>query len=319
MHPAHDALLPAGPQAAHLADIWWLFLGVSVVVYVLVIASLAFALVRSRRRAIADADTPRAPGSERTARLVVGTAIAATVLTLAGLLVGDLVIGRAVAQDADDALRIEVTGHQWWWELQYDDAEPQNRVTTANELHIPVGRPVELVLRTQDVIHSFWVPALHGKRDLIPGRVNRQVIVASRAGDFTGQCAEFCGFQHANMKLRVIAEPPQVFAIWLRSQREPAPSPIDAMQTRGRKVFMQSTCIMCHAIRGTDASATVGPDLTHVASRGTLAAGAVPNTRAHLAAWIANPQAAKPGANMPAHALAPDDLLALATYLGSLR
>jgi cytochrome c oxidase subunit 2 len=203
--------------------------------------------------------------------------------------------------------------------VRYLDPLPSSSFSTANEIHIPVGQPVELTLRSVDVIHSFWVPNLHGKKDLIPGQVNTLVLQADRPGIFRGQCAEFCGLQHANMALYVVAEPPDEFARWQERQRRPAPEPATDAARRGRDVFMASSCVLCHKIGGTMAGGVAGPDLTHVASRLSLAAGTLPNTRGHRAGWIVDPQMHKPGNNMPPNLLSPGDLQALLSYLDTLR
>jgi len=172
---------------------------------------------------------------------------------------------------------------------------------------------------SRDVIHSFWVPNLHGKRDLIPGQVTRTWIQADAAGVYRGQCAEFCGHQHANMGLTIVAEPMAQFQVWLRRQRRAAAAPVTPEQRQGRDVFLQSPCASCHTVRGTDAGSRFGPDLTHVASRLTIASGTLPNTREHLARWIADPQAIKPGSRMPSHVLSAADVEAVVSYVRSLR
>jgi cytochrome c oxidase subunit 2 len=192
-------------------------------------------------------------------------------------------------------------------------------VRTANELHIPVGRPVMLELRSDDVIHSFWVPSLQGKKDLIPGYTTTLNLQGSRAGTYRGQCAEFCGLQHAKMSFDVHVHDVADFATWQASQRQPAREPDDAQKARGRDVFAGSTCPQCHAVQGTDAGATLGPDLTHVASRPFIAAGTLPNNPSNLAAWIADPQAFKPGTRMPSTKLPAEDAGALVAYLASLQ
>jgi cytochrome c oxidase subunit 2 len=214
---------------------------------------------------------------------------------------------------------IEVTGRQFWWEVRYLDADASRAFETANELRIPVGRPVLLRLRSDDVIHSFWVPGLHGKMDLIPGRTNVLRIDARRPGTWRGQCAEFCGVQHAKMGLVVVAEPPERYAAWAAAQRAPAPEPADSAGRADRATFLASGCALCHAVRGTPAGGGLGPDLTHVASRLTLAAGTLPRAAGNLYGWIADPQAHKPGAKMPPLPLTADELHAIARYVGSLR
>jgi cytochrome c oxidase subunit 2 len=207
------------------------------------------------------------------------------------------------------ALTVHVVGHQWFWEIRYGNA----RETTANELHIPVRTRVNVIGTTADVIHSLWVPELNRKIDLIPGRTNRVLLYADRAGTYLGQCAEFCGKQHAHMELTVVAEPRARFEQWLRRQAQPAPA------GAGLQVFMRSGCANCHELRGTAADAHVGPDLTHVASRSTLAAGTIPNDRAHLTEWLANPQDVKPGTRMPKLPLSQRDIKTLVDYLERLK
>jgi len=216
-------------------------------------------------------------------------------------------------------LTIEVTGKQWWWDVTYADTSPSGRFTTANEIHIPVGQPVLFVLGARDVIHSFWVPNLAGKKDLIPGYTQSMWLQADTAGDYRAQCAEFCGVQHAKMALHVIAESPADYRRWVEAQRAPGRTPTDSVTERGREVFVTGPCAMCHAVTGTSASARNGPDLTHLASRRTIAAGTLPNTRGALAGWIVDPQQVKPGAHMPPNQLSPPDLDALLTYLQSLK
>jgi len=212
-----------------------------------------------------------------------------------------------------------VTGHQWWWEIQYQDATPSNIVTTANEIHIPVGRPVQIQLRSGDVIHSFWIPNLHGKKDAFPDHETSLWLQADREGFFDGQCAEFCGAQHAHMRMQLVAESESKFQSWLQNQRQSAPQPQSDMQKKGQQVFLSHTCVTCHTIQGTDAGARLGPNLTHLASRQKIAAGTLPNMTGHLAGWIIDPQKIKPGVRMPQNPLNPEDLRALLEYLESLK
>jgi cytochrome c oxidase subunit 2 len=192
-------------------------------------------------------------------------------------------------------------------------------VRTANEIHLPAGAPVHLELTSDDVIHSFWVPNLHGKRDMIPGRSAQFRLQPLRAGLYRGQCAEFCGAQHAHMAFLVVAEAPDRYAAWAAGQRQAAAPPADSSLQRGQQLFLSGTCVMCHNVGGTDASARHAPDLTHVGSRQTIAAGTLPNTPEALAQWITDPQRFKPGANMPSHAYSPEDLQAMVAWLGSLK
>jgi cytochrome c oxidase subunit 2 len=215
---------------------------------------------------------------------------------------------------------IRVIGRQWWWDAIYEMGEVNDRVHVATELHIPVGRPVEIALETRDVIHSFWVPKLHGKVDLVPGQVNHIRIQADRAGVYRGQCAEFCGMQHANMVILIVAEPMDDFEAWLAHQRKPAAPPDSEAARRGRMLFEQRACVTCHAVRGTPALATVGPDLTHVGSRRRIAGGMLENNVANLHAWVTHAQSLKPGSQMPnVTQFTGRELHDLVDYLRSLR
>jgi len=320
VEPVQSALDPAGSGAEAILTLFWIFLGVSAVVWVLVVIALALAAARRRSRAERGAGPlAPAPRGEARARGVVGSAVAATGAVLITLTAFSYFTGKSLADaKADPTLTIEVTGHQWWWELRYDDPRPDMRFTTANEIHVPVGERVRLILTSNDVIHSFWVPSLAGKQDLIPGHDNEIVIEVAREGTYRGSCAEFCGLQHAHMGLTVIAEPRAAFDRWRAAQAAPAAPPQTEEAARGLAAFQQNACVLCHAIRGTGAGGMVAPDLTHVASRSTLAAGTLPFTRGALGAWIADPQAVKPGANMPRSELDPDELNAIIAYLEGL-
>jgi cytochrome c oxidase subunit 2 len=216
-------------------------------------------------------------------------------------------------------LTIRVRGQQWWWQVIYPNHNPALAFETANEIHIPVGKNVRLELEGVDVIHSFWVPSLAGKQDLVPGRHNILTIRAERPGVYRGQCAEFCGLQHSHMAVLVIAEAGADYDRWVATQRESAVTPTDPEADTGRAVFISKPCAACHTIRGTPAAAKTGPDLTHVGGRRTIAAGLVERTRGSLAAWIADPQTLKPGNNMPLVPLTSDELRALSAYLESLK
>jgi cytochrome c oxidase subunit II len=319
MNPAlQSALDPAGPAAARILDLFWLFAGVCGVVYLLVIAALVWAVLRRRARGGAAEPYPEA-GVERRLGRVVGGAVGVTVVILAVFVVASFATDRSLARLAEpEDLQIQVIGHQWWWEVRYEYGLPSRSFTTANEIHIPVGRTVRVRLSSPDVIHSFWVPNLHGKTDLIPGLDNETMLRADRPGVYRGQCAEYCGLQHAHMGLLVIADEPDAFGAWYERQLKPAAEPAGDIERRGRDLFLASSCVMCHRIRGTLAGATVGPDLTHLASRQTLAAGTLPNTRGHLGAWIADPQHIKPGTNMPIPGIDGSALNPLVSYLSSL-
>jgi cytochrome c oxidase subunit II len=315
----HTVFHPGSPQATAVAHLWWWMFGVGMAVWVTVIIAMFLVMrMRGGRRESDDLIHPSQAahaGMERT----VGIATFVTVLILFGFLTYDFSVGRLLAQHPERALTIDVTGHQWWWEAQYEDPDPSKRVGTANEIHVPVGEPIQFKLRSSDVIHSFWVPNLQGKRDLIPGYVTTHWFKADTAGIYRGQCAEFCGLQHAKMALYIIAEPKPKFAAWLAAASSPPEPPTDSTLLYGKRVFMSSGCALCHTIGGTTAMATVGPDLTHLKSRNTIAAGTLANTRVNLTNWIFNPSVYKPGVRMPALPFKPAELSALVSYLETLK
>jgi cytochrome c oxidase subunit 2 len=316
-HILQSGLDSAGRQAASIQDLWWFMFWITSAVFALVLGAVAAALFRGsmrRRGRLPDAT------SEAMLTAAVSAAVTLTIGILLVLLVASVWTGRATASlGASSAVSISITGHQWWWEVEYEDAMPSRRVTTANEIHIPTGRPVVFKVASHDVIHSFWAPNLHGKRDLIPGYVTALWLQADRPGTYRGQCAEFCGREHAQMAFEIVAESDAEFERWLEDQRQPAIEPQSDVEQHGRAVFLAGRCATCHTIRGTGAYATVGPDLTHLASREKLAAGTLPNTRGHLAGWILDPQTIKPGTAMPANPLDSEDLHALIGYLEILR
>ncbi len=312
-----SVLSPTGFPASSIHGLWSLMLWTCAAVFLVVLAALVVALMRgTRARSATIASAP----SEAALSRGVGVAVGATVVILIGLLVASVWTGRQVASlQASGAVTIAIDGHQWWWEIQYEDAVPSRRVVTSNEVHIPMNRPVVLKVTSRDVIHSFWVPNLQGKRDLIPGYTTAVWLQADQPGVFRGQCAEFCGIQHAHMAFDIVAEPDRDFEQWLDAMRQPAQDPLDADARRGRDVFMQARCAGCHAVRGTDAGGQIAPDLTHIATRSTLGAGTLPNTPENLTAWIRDPQRMKPGNQMPANPVTSDDLHALVAYLETLR
>lgn len=212
-------------------------------------------------------------------------------------------------------LTVRVVAHQWWWEFQY----PQLKIVTANELHVPTGKGIKVELQSADVIHSFWVPQLAGKTDLIPGRINETAFFDIKPGTYLGACAEFCGVQHAHMRFKVIAEPMDRFLAWAKDQQAPASEPTSELARAGKQAFLTSPCIACHTVRGTYAAGKAGPDLTHFAGRSTIAAGTLANTRENLSRWIANPQAIKPGNLMPNLALTPQQVQQIVAYLEALK
>jgi cytochrome c oxidase subunit II len=316
LQQSHSVLNPSSPQTRLIDRLWDAMYLVSAAVFVLVVLALLLGAFRKRGGEAPETD----PGQERSLTTAVSVATALTVLILFGFLVYDVAVGRQLTRGfGKEALQVRVVGHQWWWELQYRDSVAHNWFTTANELHIPVGRPVVLELLSTDVIHSFWPPTISQKRDLIPGKDNSLWLQADTPGVYRGQCAEYCGQQHAKMGFLVIAQRPDSFASWLARQRDTALTPTTELARRGQEVFLASSCVMCHAIAGTPAGSRVGPDLTHLASRRTIAAGTLPNSRGNLAGWIIDPQKIKPGTRMPPNQLKPADLQALLEYLETLK
>jgi cytochrome c oxidase subunit 2 len=264
---------------------------------------------------------PSADTEKRLTR-VVGSAIIVTAAIVFGLIVASVSTGNAISglrASKSNAIAIEIIGNQWWWYVRYPNDDPSRIVVTANEFHIPVGKPVMIRGTSHDVIHSFWVPNLHGKRDLIPSRISTLWIQADRPGRFRGQCAEFCGLQHAHMALWVVAEPEDRFEAWMQKQLQPAAEPSDANLARGQQIFLQNACVMCHTISGTPAHGQTAPDLTHFGSRSTLAAGTLANNKGNLGGWIADPQGVKPGNHMATINLPSEDLQPLIDYLESLK
>jgi cytochrome c oxidase subunit 2 len=259
--------------------------------------------------------------SDRRITTIVGSSVGVTVIILFVILFGDFFTGiksHALAND-QNSIRIKITGHQWWWEVTYQDDNASKTVTDANEIHVPVGKTVRLELTSGDVIHSFWAPNFAGKKDLIPGHPTALYLRAQRTGTFWGQCAEYCGYEHAKMRFAFIVQSPEDYDGWIQAARQPAQEPQTSQQKRGREVFLARSCSMCHTITGTQAGGRLGPDLTHIASRSSLAAGTLPNSMGHLAGWIADPQAIKPGVNMPQQAIEPGDLQPLLEYLENLK
>jgi cytochrome c oxidase subunit II len=318
--PMQEILASAGPQAEHIEALWWIMLVICTAVFVGVLVAVAWALARAPRGSPATPpDLSSLVRPERGAAIVVAVAVGICLALLVFLTLASYITDRRLAGLGGPEVQIELTAHRWWWEVRYLDADPSRTFTTANEIHIPVGKPVLVTLKADDVIHSFWVPNLAGKKDLIPGRDATLTMQADVPGTYRGQCAEFCGVQHAKMALLVIADPPEQYEAWAAAERKPALEPATNEQERGRDIFVNGRCAMCHAIQGTSAGARKAPDLTHFASRETLAARAVPNTIGHLAGWILDPHSIKPGVNMPANPLDPDELHALLAYLEGLR
>ncbi|CAM3886891.1 c-type cytochrome [Bordetella bronchialis] len=305
-----SVLDPAGPYAQRVAEMgWWLFIGGGAI-FAWVLATLALALygppgLRTRL-------------GRRTTIVVAGIGVPAVVLT--ALLVYAFGTAASLARaDAPAGARIEVRGEMWWWRVRYLDDHGQPLFETANEIRIPTGQAVDFTLASDNVIHSFWVPNLAGKIDMIPGRVNRLRVRADAPGRFSGQCAEYCGAQHAKMRFDVAAVDPAEFQAWVEAQRQPAREPADTHLRVGQQLFMQA-CARCHTVRGTAAAGTLGPDLTHIGSRLSIGAGTLPNNVGTLAGWIAGSQHIKPGNRMPAfNQLSGESLRAVAQYMESLK
>jgi cytochrome c oxidase subunit 2 len=313
-------LLPAGPAAAHIAGFTWFVFVLGTVVYLVVIASLAWPLLRRQRSDTEAVDAPTTGGSRLGGWFLGAVAVVTTVIITVLLLVSLRTFAAILPSGGPAPLTIEVVGHQYWWAIRYPGPRSGETFETANEIHIPTGRPVAIRLASADVIHSFWVPQLQGKLDLIPGKTNVTWIQADRPGVYRGQCAEYCGIQHAQMGLLVVAEPPEQFEEWLRGEAAPGRAPTDDVGRRGERLFVDRGCASCHAVRGTlPFFGRGGPDLTHVASRRTLAAATLTNVPGHLAGWVANPQALKPGTRMPLVPLEPEEFHAVLQYLQGLR
>ncbi|MDB4908531.1 MAG: cytochrome c oxidase, subunit [Gemmatimonadetes bacterium] len=304
-----DIFHPGGPLAREVARFGGFLHVVSAAVFGLVMIALVLALVR------------RAPVSERGMRRGVALATSLTVATLFVFLVYDLSVGRTTGRAPSRGRQLTVIGHQYWWEVHYNDSFPSRQVITANEIVVPVGEPVRLELQSHDVIHSFWVPSLRGKKDLVPGHTATTWFQADTPGIYRGQCAEFCGHQHAKMALFVTAVSPDSFVSWYKGQQAVPPAPSDSLRAEGLKVFLTTTCATCHNIAGTPASGTAGPDLSHVGSRMYLAAGTLKNTPGNMAGWIMDPGAYKVGSKMPSHygTLTDRQVRAIAAYLEGLR
>ena len=321
-HPL-SYLTGSGAQTAAVLPLMWYSLIVSIVVTLIISALVVGAAVKGRApdRAGHRADDVRAIAVDRRTGGVrwiwIGVGISMVPL-LVSLVWTVAVLADVGPLPAKPPLTIDIGAHQWWWDAEYSGATPDQRFHTANEIHIPVGQRVLLRLASVDVIHSFWVPRLAGKMDVIPGQTNLTWVEARTPGRYRGQCAEFCGYQHAHMAFDVVAEPPAAFEAWRQGQLRPAPAALTPAQMRGLGI-VEYRCSLCHAVRGTAAGSNAGPDLTHLMSRATIAAGTLPNNPSALSGWIENPQASKPGALMPNQALGGQQLTDLRAYLETLR
>lgn len=308
---------PASTPAAEIYSLSVLVLGISAAIFVVVAGLIVYSIVRFRQRpGDVDREPPQIYGSNP-------IEVAWTVVPLLIVFVLFLVTTRTLlavqrAPAPPGALRVTVIGHQWWWEFRYPDLG----IVTANELHVPVSspgdrRPTYLQLESVDVVHSFWIPQLNGKTDVIPNRANSMWIEPVRPGIYLGQCAEYCGTQHAHMLLRVTAHPPGEFDAWVASQR--APAVVDPSVEAGRALFQSVACVNCHHVDGTVADGVFGPDLTHLMSRATIGAGVAPNTPDALRAWVNDPDQLKPGVLMPAMKLSKADVDQIVSYLATLK
>ncbi len=311
--PGQSTLESASHASHEIVRLWWGMTIGAGIGFAVVCGLLALGWWRRGRVGL-----PFGGGDRAATGWILGLGVAAPVAALVALFVwSDVVVidSTAAPRRGSTRLTVDVVGHQWWWEVRY----PGTGAVTANEIHIPVGERVLVVATSEDVIHSFWVPELNRKIDMVPGRRNTVLLDADRAGVFRGQCAEFCGLQHAHMAFLVDADPPARFRAWLAAQERPAAAPASAAGRAGMRVFDRAPCADCHRIRGTSAAGGVGPDLTHLASRSSIAAETLPLTAASLADWIREPQHVKPGNRMPDVRLSAGDVTRLVAYLGSLR
>ncbi|HXV01146.1 MAG TPA: cytochrome c oxidase subunit II [Caulobacteraceae bacterium] len=314
---SQSVLNPQSGEAHDLARLFWIFTTVCSLVWVLVVAALLTLLLRRRR----PDSTPETDNLEQQSRktAVVAGLVALTAVILVLFTLGSFYTTRGLIAPGPHPLLIKVTGAQWWWQVEYEDSDPTQVFSTANEIHIPVGRPVTFDLEATDVIHSFWAPNLMGKQDLIPGHRNSLTLTADKPGEYRGQCAEFCGLQHSHMAFLVVAQTPAEFWAWRQAQLKPAAPPASGQQALGQHLFVEGSCATCHTISGAGAGGKTGPDLTHFGSRSTIAAGLMANTPSNLAAWIKDPQELKPGVNMPQVPLSDHDRGAIVAYLEALK
>lgn len=304
-----SVLEPRGSAASSIDELWWLMFILGTAVFLLVSFLLVYAVfVRGQT------DRSNTSSSKAGMNWIIYGGLLMPTVVLAIVFIFTVRTMHAIAHTDNHDLTIQVVAHMWWWEVRY----PDFNIVTANEIHIPVGYTVEFELSSFDVIHSFWVPQLGGKMDMIPGTTNSLQLQADEVGVYRGICAEFCGMQHAKMHYLVIAQTPEEFNEWLINQQQPAQEVTDASALRGQEVFFEVGCATCHAISGTRAVSAFGPDLTHIASRQTIGSGILPNNRGNLAGWVVNAQSVKPGSRMPPMEIPADDLQALLDYLATL-
>jgi cytochrome c oxidase subunit 2 len=311
----------AATEDRQFLTLFWIFIAVCGVMYALVIAFLIAGL--ARRRTEAEANVVETGRHHRSHPLMRTTLIGWTALIgvgFAALAIASFFADRSMAEAAaNEKLSITLTGNQWWWDIVYNSNDASKTMRTANELHLPVGVPTRILLNSADVIHSLWIPSLGGKQDLIPGRQNDITFVPRKIGIFRGQCAEFCGTQHAHMALVVVVQSYPDFIKWWDHQLQPSVAPRTPLQMAGYQYVTNGPCSACHNIGGTPASGTVAPDLTHLASRKSLAASTMPMTEGNLYGWVEDPQSLKPGVKMPTIGLEPDRLHAVVAYLETLK
>jgi cytochrome c oxidase subunit II len=314
--PVPNMFVPVSPPADMIRELSWLVFGISAGIFLVVTGVLVYCILRYRERPGDDREPPQVYGSNQIelAWTLVPTLIVLVLFLATARTINDLELRSPPAGSLD----VTLVGHQWWWEIRY----PELGIVTANELHVPVSispttRPTFLRLESADVIHSFWVPQLAGKTDVIPNRANTMWFEPRQTGTYLGQCAEYCGTQHAHMLLRVIVHSPEDFDAWVASQK--APQVVDPAVGEGRRVFEATACVSCHTLGGTDANGTFGPDLTHLMSRETIGAGAATNTPDNLRRWVTDPSGIKPGALMPAMKLSDQKIDELTAYLVSLK
>ena len=320
--PGHtpSALTPHGTGAARIASLWWVMFWLGTAIFLLVVGLLLAAILRGRRGTNTTAPDSTGGDTGRNWPILGGIILPLVVI---GVVFGYSIYTLANVENPQTraALKIEIVGRRWWWEVKY----PDQGITTANEIHIPVGTPVQIQLQTADVIHSFWVPELHGKMDLIPTRINNLTLQANQTGVYRGQCAEFCGLQHAHMGFMVVVQSQADFKKWTDAQQQPAAPPTEPAAIQGQQVFMNAGCVFCHTVKGVDdkeidrSSIDLGPDLTHLASRLTIAGASATNNKGNLAGWVVDAQHVKPGSLMPEMYLNSQDLQNLLAYLETLR
>ena len=298
-NPAQSTFNTHGPAAARLANLSWFMTILFLVIIAIMWVLIGWAV--SKRRGTLAEHAPINIGGGQAWIGIGGLLIPLIVLTIIFVWGLRLLSAFPIHGNREHPMKPEIliTGHQWWWQIQYLNDHPDKEFTTANEIHIPVDRPINIEFHSDDVIHSFWIPALHGKVDLIPGRTNFMRLEASQAGNYVGECAEYCGAQHAHMRLLLVAQEPEEYALWLEQQRQPSSEPKSPEAIAGQQTFLSGPCIMCHQIRGTTAGGRVAPDLTHLASRQLIAANSYPNNDAYLEAWVTHAQSLKPEALMP--------------------